>query len=475
MSESSTDPAENRDCDTLIRNGLVMTMDKERRVFAPGAVAIRDGKIAAVGADEDVARTFDRGRVFDASGSIVHPGFIDCHYHATIHLTRGIVSDEPGHGAISITDADDGAHDEAQIGDYSRWFNALEDEDEYANSLLACVEMLRNGFTCFLEPGTAFEPDCVAAAALESGIRASVTDPYVWDLADSLPAASEIKRAPATSKRAEEILGSQLWRNRDPASLVRAHIGLYGSGSASQELTLAAKECADANGVIFTQHQNFEPSSVEAEDTRYGRHALVHLSEIGALGPNCTFVHMNAIRDDELQTVVDSGMSVIWHAGNYQFYSLSTILKNRMPELYRAGVNLSFGVDAAKIWTFGDMGPLAYLSARAAGEFIPANEILAMQTIGAAQAVGMEEQLGSIEVGKQADVVIRRDDLAESQPGVNPISHLLFLSRSQSVDTVIVAGRIVVRGRRLTLIDEEVVYDLGRRSARRVAERAGLA
>jgi cytosine/adenosine deaminase-related metal-dependent hydrolase len=335
--------------------------------------------------------------------------------------------------------------------------------------------MLRNGFTFFLEPGTAFEPDCVAAAALESGARVSVTDSYVWDLADSLPAATEINRAPATRSRAESILGGQLWRNRDPASLVSAHIGLYGSGSASDELILAAKECADANRVIFTQHQNFEPSSVEAEDVRYGKHALVHLAEIGALGPNCTFVHMNAIRDDELEPVLDSGMSVIWHAGNYQFYSLSTIMRNRMPELYNAGVNLSFGVDAAKIWTFGDMGPLAYLSARAAGAFIPAVDIFAMQTIGAARAVGMQEKLGSIEVGKQADLVIRRDDLAESQPGVNPLSQLIFLSRSQSVDTVMVAGRVVVKDRRLTLIDEDAIYELARRSARRVAERAGLA
>src|SRR3954447_11000668 len=177
-------------------------MDSERRVFTPGAIAIRDREIVAVGDDDDIAQRFEYGRVFDARGAVVHPGFIDCHYHATIHLTRGIVSDEPGHGAISITAADGGEPEgRAEIGDYSRWFNALEDEDEYANALLACVEMLRNGFTCFLEPGTAFEPDCVAAAAVESGIRASVTDPYVWDLADSLPAASEIDRAPATGKR----------------------------------------------------------------------------------------------------------------------------------------------------------------------------------------------------------------------------------------------------------------------------------
>jgi 5-methylthioadenosine/S-adenosylhomocysteine deaminase len=470
---------ERQACDIIIRNAAVHTMDEARRVFTPGSVAIAGNEIVAVGDDADVGAAYVAGRVFDAQGGLVHPGLIDCHYHATLHLTRGIVSDEPGHGAVSITDgtgdtvgqADSDNH---SIGDYSRWFNALEDEDEYANSLLACVEMLRNGFTCFMEPGTALEPDTVAAAAVAAGIRVSVTDSYVWDLADSLPAATEIDRVPATPKRAREILGAQLWRNKGSEPLVRAHVGLYGSGSASQELMLAAKECADANGVIFTQHQNFEPSSVAAEDERFGKHALRHFSEIGLLGPNTTFVHMNAIRDDEVQPVADSGMSVIWHAGNFQFYSLSTVLTNRMPELYEAGVNISFGVDAAKIWTFGDMGPLAYLSARAAGSFIPVSDIFAMQTTGAAQAIGMKKHLGSIEVGKQADLVIRRDDLAEAQPGINPLSQLLFLSRSQSVDTVIVAGQVVVKNRSLTLVDESVAYETARASARKVGKRAGL-
>jgi cytosine/adenosine deaminase-related metal-dependent hydrolase len=479
MSDTPDMVGQRQPCDLIIKNATVFTMDKARRVLAPGSIAITGPKIVAVGTDAEVADAFRAARVFDAHGGLVHPGFIDCHYHATIHLTRGFISDEPGHGAVSITteaNGDPAVHesDEAAIGDYSRWFNALEDEDEYASSLLACVEMLRNGFTYFMEPGTAFEPDLVAAAATATGIRASVTDPYVWDLPDSLPAATEIDRVPATRKRAESILGTELKRNEADDALVRGHIGLYGSGSASQELMLAAKECADANNVIYTQHQNFDPDSVAADDTRFGKHALAHYADIGLLGPNTTFVHMNAIRDDEFDAIVDSGMSIIWHAGNYQFYSLSTVLPNRMPELHEAGVNLSFGVDAAKIWTFGDMGPIAYLSARASGQFIPATDIFAMQTIGAAQAVGMSSAIGSIEVGKQADLVIRTDDLAEAQPGADPINQLIFLSRSQSVDVVIVAGRVVVKNRKLILVDEDVVYEMARASAHRVGKAAGL-
>src|SRR5205085_8686075 len=115
-----------------------------------------------------------------------------------------------------------------------------------------CVEMARNGFTTAMEPGTVFEPDTLAAAANAVGVRITLSDPFVWDTVDGGNAlASQIKRAPADGARARGILGKQLARNKDAAGRVHAHVALYGSGSASQELELEAKRVADANGTIL--------------------------------------------------------------------------------------------------------------------------------------------------------------------------------------------------------------------------------
>jgi 5-methylthioadenosine/S-adenosylhomocysteine deaminase len=270
------------------------------------------------------------------------------------------------------------------------------------------------------------------------------------------------------------MLGGQLWRNTNADALVRGYICLYGAGTCTDELTRAAKICADNNGVVFAQHQNFLMDDTAGDDARFGRHAVTHFSELGLLSENTTFVHMNVLRDDEVRAVVASGMSLVWHPGNYMFYGLSGQTRCRMPELWRHGVNLTLGTDAAKAWTFGDLGLVAYLVARQTGEFLPAENILEMVTIGAAKAVGLADRIGSLEVGKRADVVIRSQALPECLPFLAPIREMILVSRSKSVDTVIVNGEVVVRAGRLTRLDEGPVYEAARLWSRRMVDRVGL-
>jgi 5-methylthioadenosine/S-adenosylhomocysteine deaminase len=450
-------------CDMLIHNGYVITMDPERRVYRSGAVAIAGTDIVAVGPEAEIAPRFRALRELDAASAIVHPGLIDAHYHATLHATRGALPDAP-----------DAAPAPSGISDFSRWLNALTDEDEYASALHASLEFLKNGTTCFMEGGTAFEPDAVAQAARAAGIRVSVTDPYVWDLDSEVAMARELPRVPATSARAHATLGKQLWRNADARDTVHAHVALYGNATASDELSLAAKACADAHHTVLCQHQSFEHEDVEADDRRLGRHPLLHFAEIGLLGSNCSFVHMNIIRDDEIAAVISSGMSLIWHPGNFLYYGIGTQHPCRMPHFLSAGVPIAFGTDVAKAWTMGENGWLAYISTRGDGKFIAAEEILEIQTLGGSRALGLSDRIGSIEPGKRADIVIRRNDLPECQPGLSPIHDMVLINRSKSVDTVLVNGVVVLRGGISTLIDEAVVYQRARESARNLLGRTGF-
>lgn len=461
-SKATKAPGEPQSCDLLISNGYVLTMDEKRRVFPHGAVAITGSRIVAVGTERDLAQRYRPRRTLDAKGAAVHPGFIDGHTHATLQLTRGAISDRP--------------HDPSDTGPspYVTWFNALEDEDEYASALMASVEMARNGFTGYLEVGTAFEPDTVARAAEDVGIRVSLGDPFLWDTPDAEGMSNQIPRAPADRKRAEKLLGQQLKRNRNADSLARGHVALYGIGSATDELSLAAKKLADESKVVLTQHQNFTADDVAHDTKRFGKHPLLHYAEIGFLGPNCTFTHMNLIHDDEVKAVVDAGLSIVWQPGNYMFYAIGDQMRSRMAELYKAGVNMTFGADVAKIWVFGELGFIGYLVARQVGQYLPCESILEMFTIGGARAMGLQDELGSLEPGKRADIVIRSDDMPDQQPNLDVVRHIALISRTKSVDTVLVNGEIVVRHGHLTRLDEAAVYARAQESARRMAGRVGL-
>jgi len=448
-------------CDLMIHNGYVLTLDQNRTVYPRGAVAITGNAIMAVGPEAELRRCFAPAHSLDARGAIVHPGMIDAHCHVTLQPTRGVLPEMASHSN--------------EPSPFDLWLDAITPEDEHVGALHASLEMLRNGFTGFMDPGTAYEPSAIAEAATAVGIRATVADPFLWDVEGILPTASYLKRAPASRDRALKLLGGELRRNRDPDALVRGHVAIYGAGSASDELTKAAKECADRNNAVLTTHQSFYSGDTGADDRRYGRHPLVHLSELGVLGENCTFVHMNIIRDDEVAPIVDSGMSIVWHPGNYQYYAIAQQQRGRMHELWEKGVNLTLCVDVAKAWTFGDMGLIAYLVAREEGGSISVEGILEMQTCRAAKAVGMADIVGSLEPGKRADIVIRTNDLPEQRPGLNMLREMILVSRSKSVDTVLVDGRIVLRRGEPVMVDSEMVLERSRQSARRLASQVGFA
>ncbi len=182
------------DCDLLIRNAYVLTMDGNRSVYPDGAIAAVGRDLVAVGPDRDIAAAYRAKRVIDAKGATVHPGFVDGHYHLDLHLTRGVVTDDPTQPAVGRRDTTE------RTTLYGRWLNAMDDDAEHVSALLACAEMASCGITCFMEAGNVFEPDAAADAIETVGIRALLADPLLWDM-ESMPFARETARAPASTER----------------------------------------------------------------------------------------------------------------------------------------------------------------------------------------------------------------------------------------------------------------------------------
>jgi cytosine/adenosine deaminase-related metal-dependent hydrolase len=454
-------------CDLIVRGAQILTLDARRTVYPAGAIAVRGHTIAAVGPEAQVLRGWRAPRVLDAGGGIAHPGFIDAHLHINAQTCRGFFRGDSSKGGGSGPN-------------YADWKAALQPEDEQAAAALGCLELLRHGYTAFVEPGTAFEPDAVAAAAAATGVRCSLADPYLWDDAGLLDVIGGLKsesllaRVPAERQRALGRLGGQLFRNRDGDGIVHGHVALYGEGTASDELMRAARALADREGVVVNTHIGFDIDLAEAMEARWGRPRFAYLAERGLLGSNTTFVHMNVIRDGDVEPILASGLSIVWCPLPYLSRGTPLRLPTRIPEMRRRGANVALGTDSARQSTVGDAPFLALHLAAEAGEPIVSEDAIEMATLGGARAAGLERLIGSLEPGKRADVVVRRSDAAELAPGVDPAHQLVTIGHGATADTVLVNGRVVLRGGRSTLVGEDSVVAEARASVGRVAARLGL-
>jgi cytosine/adenosine deaminase-related metal-dependent hydrolase len=454
-------------CDLIIRNGCVLTMDGRRTVYPSGAVAVRGHTIAAVGPEAKVLGAWRATRVIDAEHAVVHPGFIDAHLHVNAQTCRGFFRGDASKGGGGGPS-------------YADWKAALGAEDEQAAAALASVEMLRHGITAFVEPGSAFDPDAVAAATQAVGVRCSLADPYLWDDTEMLKtipglmSPSLARRVPPERERCLKLLGGQLHRNRDKDGITHGHIALYGEGTASDELLQAAKRLADREGVIVNSHLGFDLDLAQAMETRWGKPRFAYLGELGVLGRNVTFVHMNLIRDEEVELILAAGVSSVWCP--FAYASRGTVLRQptRLPEMKRKGAPVALGTDSARQSSAGDAGFLAFVMSAEVGQTLAAEEVMEMLTIGGARAAGLDAIVGSIEPGKRADIVVRAARLAELGPGVDPVHQLIAVGHGATADTVLVNGRIVMRGGRPTLVDEGAVIAAAHASATSMAQRLNL-
>lgn len=450
---------EKENVELVIRNAHVLTMDDQRRVYRRGAIAIRDGRLVGIGPETEILERFAAEASIDADGGVVHPGFIESHVHITQHLFRHTFS-----GATTWSDIVSFFWD--------GWLPLITPDQEYASAKLACVEMVRNGTTSFLEGGTVFDNDAVAAAVIEVGMRGNLGDSWVMDRGPVIRT-SHGARSPLSTDEAISRLGSQLWRNDDTEALVRGHVCVHGNGWVSDEVQLAAKALADEHAVVLNQHQSYNEEIVREEDAKCGFvHVLTHFAELGIMDRNSTFAHVNVLRDDEFDALCDVKPPVVWCPTASMLYGAGGTIKGRHLELYRSGVPVGLGSDAPN-WSgpidVGEQGFIALLTSRekigGAGAGLEAEDVLTMATVNGAQALGWQDRVGSLEVGKRADLVIRRADLPEAQPPVDPVRSLVMSSRAKSIRTVLIDGKVVVENGHCVQVDEDSVFADARRAS----------
>lgn len=447
--------------DTAIVHGVVLTMDEQRRIVTDGAIAIRDGRIIAVGLTEELLRSYRPARTLDARGGVVQPGFIDCHVHLTLHLGRG-----------SIPDSWSAEREHEQWLPY--WTNLNEEEANCA-ATLACMEMVRNGTTTFCDQSGRFSTALTAKAVASVGLKAILTR-AIWDF----PAYPEVTMG-STADCVERIERSLLELPRHADSRIWAGVGLAGMGSCSDELVQQAKRLADAHGAIMSMHQSFGPQDV----ARYrkltgGKTASEHLEQLGALGNNLQLIHMIHTEETEVEILAKANTNVVHCPSASMRSAMGASCVGRFPEMIEGGVNVALGSDAGTYSDYFDIGRQAYLAATLHQEakqrlpMISAHKAIEMATVGGARSLGILAETGSIEVGKRADIVVHSHRRPEWHPGHNVVNGLIFAAQSTGVDTVLVDGEPILEAGRFTRIDDEVEYERIDRAAKKLFERIGF-
>ena len=418
---------------------FILTVDPQRRIIKDGSVVIEGQRIVQVGKASDL-EDVPADRVIDAGEMVLTPGLCNGHMHISYaHATRGIFPDDLGPDYLP---------------NVFRLQSAMTAEEEYLTSLLAITELLRYGTTCFLDPGSSKYLDACMRAYEESGCRI-IVGRHVTDMPNPLD-------LPVYSTGEAIALTEQTVRDYDHRlnDRVRAWAMPFSAGFATQELLVGAKEVADRYRTGMTLHHTNTAESIEAALGRYGKRPTEVLEEIGVLGPNVLLAHALGLDDTEVLSLARTQTRVVMCPTAAIKGGAGMTRTAMLPEMLEKGVVVGLGTDAGNnsnlLETMRSMYLVAvlYKDGRQDVKMVPAETALEMATIRCAQALGLDREIGSIEVGKKADLVLFDTKRPEWRAIFNPVNSLVYNADGRSVHTVIVDGKVVVEAYRPLFVDE---------------------
>ena len=419
---------------------FVVSMDPERRIIRDGTVVIDGQRITAVGKSSEL-REVQADRVIDARDMVVTPGFCNGHMHLSYgHATRAIFPDDLGIHDYLIT--------------IYKLQAAVTEEEEYYISLLAITELLKYGTTCFLDPGSTKYLDSCMRAYEESGCRIIVGRQNA-----DLPNAQGIQVASTDecARIMEEVVQKY---NGLLDGRMSAWTMPYSSEYSTPELVVAAKGLADKYQTGFTLHRNSSPRAIENHQQRFGKRPVQHLEDIGVLGPNVLLSHVVGCDESEIECMARTGTKTTICPNAAMKTGAGIGSRGLVPEMLDRGVCVGLGTDSCNISNVTEILRCVYLSAilfkdaRQDTRMVPAEAALEMGTIQGAISLGLGDEIGSVGVGKKADLVMLDTKRPEWSTLFNPVNSLVYNADGRSVHTVIVDGRIVVEAQKPVFVDE---------------------
>jgi len=422
----------------------IFTLDPLRRIIRNGSILIDGQNIQRVGTAAELTEV-TADRVIDARDKLVSPGFINGHDHLYPQVMRGMFLDE-------LT--------ASYVEDSCAVRNAMQDEEEYVGTLACVTEHLKHGTTTILNPGDSQRLDAAFQAYSETRARivmgSNVTDAENSVFAKTLPT----NKALAELERILKVYGGRC------SGRVTAWVMLaYATLDCTEELAKAAKRLADSYGTGMTFHQSARQRHVDACLKTHGVRPIEYLERIGVVGPNVVLGHAIRLDQAEVDILARTQTRVVTCPGTAMRLGYGLTVTGKLPEMHEKGVVVGLGTDTSDFGVADTMRAMyliagLYKDCRESTKMIPAETAFEMATLQGAKALGMDKQIGSLEPGKKADIVLLDARRLEWQPLLNPVNNLVYNADGRSVHTVIVDGDIRIENGKPTFVDE---WELGQR------------
>ncbi|MFK4068946.1 amidohydrolase [Streptomyces sp. NPDC029674] len=428
-------PAQDRggSIDLLVHGGDVLTVDDAGTVVTDGAVAVRAGRIVEVGPAGRLRAAYEAAEEIDARGCLVLPGLINTHTHLAMTLLRGIADDVTLQGFLSRV--------------IPREAELLSPATVTAGIRGAIAESVRGGVTTALDMYWFHE--AAAEAARDAGWRL-LTGPTFMDVPE-----------PPDGRPYDERLG---WAAAHleayvPAPGTRPVLFAHSAYTLNPGQLTAIAALAREHGALLHLHAAENAGEVATVTEQHGMRPVELLDSLGVLGPDTLLAHAVELTDTEIATLARTGTGVA-HCPVSNLKLGCGIA--RVPELLDAGVTVGLGTDGAvSSNTLDLLGAvnMAALVHKAGGDptAVGAEQSVRLATSGAARALGLGDQLGSLEAGKRADLIVLDLDRPHLTPRHDPWSMLAYAASAADVRDTVVEGRVLMRGRDLLTLDEPTV------------------
>ena len=423
--------------DIIIHNGTIVTVNPDFDIIKDGIVCIKNGRLERIEPRSPGSLIPEANEIIDAKGGIIMPGLVNTHTHLPMSIFKGLADDLP----------------------LMTWLNEhifpaeakhIKAETVRLGSFLSCAEMILSGTTTCCD-GYFFE-DEVAKAVFDSGMRAILGQGVIDFPAPGVPEPSDnVNKA---------VRFTDKWYNK--SLMITPSIFCHSPYTCSEETLKKAKHAALSKNLLFQIHVAETKDERDRILSEKNSSPIKYLDSIGILDNNTLLVHSIWVDDDDIDIIANSGakVSVCTESEMKLASGIAPVIK-----FLEAGIKVGLGTDGSAsnndLDLFNEMDVTAKLHKVNILDptVMDAKTVFKLATIDGAGALGLDNEIGSLETGKQADIIIIDVNKPHLVPMYNPVSHIVYSARGSDVQDVIIAGKVIVRDQKLLSFDLEDVLE----------------
>jgi len=437
--------------DIIVRGGTIVTMDADRRLIENGAIAIKGGRIVAIGSRADIERRHRAREVIEAGGKVVIPGLINGHTHVPMTLFRGLADDL----------------------DLQEWLTKyifpaeaknVTEQFVRAGTRLGLAEMVRGGTTTYCD--MYYFEDAIADETSKAGVRGVLGETVI-----DFPVADNKTHAEAMAYTERFI---NKWKGH---ALVTPAVAPHAPYTVSEEHLRAVRALSDRTGAPIVIHISETKYEVDESLKAKGASPVDYLNRIGFLNNRVIAAHVVWPSDEEIALLKKLGVGVV-HNPQSNMKLASGVAP--VPAMLKQDLALGLGTDGAasnndlSMWEEMDTAAKLHKLFSKDPKVVTAEQAFEMATIRGARALHMEKEIGSLEKGKRADLVIVDLDALNQTPFFNIYSDLVYATKATDVRTVVIEGRVVMRDRKLLTLDEAAIKAEARKFRQQIIDTVGV-